>query len=186
MKKMSRARQELVENHIELARHEARRSRLDDAESEVFVILVELAAGWEQDPEQFAPMVRYVIRRQLASRLAQQALIRVTRHGYARARAGEKEYAALVRRAHRCEELDPREFTTVMVLSAEEEFLEGQTEVGVCVHLSEDVRAFLEARVLPSGEVVSLRDVSLKIGATLGEVLELERRSLRAPSGAHT
>ncbi len=182
---MSRARQELVENHIELARHEARRSRLDDAESEVFVILVELAAEWEQDPEQFAPRVRYVIRRQLASRLAQQALIRVTRHGYARARAGEKEYAALVTRAHRCEELDPREFTSAMALSAEDEFLEAQREADVGVELSDDVRAFLKQRVLPSGEVVALRDVAVKIGATLGEVLELERRSLCAPSWAH-
>lgn len=178
MKKLDRARQELVENHVELARHEARKSRLDDAESEVFVILVEQASKWEQDPENFAPMVRYVIRRQLASRLAQQALVRVTRHAYAKARAGEKEYSALVRRSQRYEELDPASFTSELALSAEEEYLTRGVEMSCELGHRADVRTFMCARVTPAGEVVPLRSVAEQLSLSMAEVLELERLSL--------
>lgn len=185
-KKLDRAQQELVTRHIELARHEARKTRLDDAESEVFVILVELASKWERDPESFAPMVRYVIRRQLASRLAQQALVRVTRHAYAKARAGEEGYDALVRRSQRCEEFDPASFDSELALSAEEEYLAGQHESAPELRHSADVRTFLSARVRPSGDVVPLRLVAEKLGMPMAEVLELERLSLSSPQDPGT
>ena len=197
METMTNERRMLVEDHIAIARSEARRFRLEDAESESLLILVEAAATWDKsNGTPFGAWLRYLIRTRLPSRVASRKLVRVPHQAYARARYAlhpDHDAMALVRRAHAISLCGPASAIAVGLRehtqSAEDVYVEedqqrsAHTEELSMVHMiasDDDVLArFLLLRFDAREGVVSLRTLSARLGLSITEVMDLERRLLQ-------
>ena len=189
---MTTERRALVEEHIDIARSEARRFRLEDAESESFLILVEASMTWDENTgAPFGTWVRYLIRARLPQRVAQRGLVRVPHQAYARAQTEAHPDGAarrLVNRAHSVALCAPESLVSLggreHSRSAEDEYVETAAIQRTCAfnmvaNLDNTLQRFAALRFTNEG-VVSLCSVARQMGLSTTDVLDLERRLLYA------